>query len=180
MTNRPLPGAVPFVWYDGPMRRPLIIGLIVIVVVLGVLELTYFRFHTYLLSTEVQETLPPMPSDAPAAMQPRTLASGAFGEVDFVHKGSGTARIVEQDGVRYLRLENFEVTNGPDLFVYLAEGDAPTSAPSSLGGYADLGPLKGNRGNLTYEIAAGTPETYTTAVIWCKEFGVLFSFAVMR
>jgi len=162
------------------MKRPFTIGFLVLVLLLVGLEFFYFRFHTFLLSTDVQETLPPMAVDAPPAMQPRTVIEGSFNEVDFVHRGSGTARIVEQGGKRYLRLEDFKVTNGPDLYVYLAEGTDPTSRESTLGGYRDLGRLKGNTGNQTYEIPDGTPGAYATAVIWCKEFGVLFSYAVMR
>jgi len=161
------------------MRKKLLIGGAVVVLALAGLELFYFRFHSYFITTDVQESLPPVPSGAPAAAQPRTLARGSFVEVDAVHKGSGTARIVEQGGKRYLRLEDFKVTNGPDLYVYLSESKTPGGTLQSLDKYLSLGPLKGNTGNQTYEI----PEPfrgYDTAVIWCQEFGVLFSYAVME
>lgn len=141
-------------------------------------ELSYFRFHTYFLSTEVQETLPPMPSGRPATER-RTVVSGSFVSVDAVHRGSGTALIIEQDGKRYLRLENFEVTNGPDLFVYVSESATPGSTLQSLGRYVSLGRLKGNIGNQTYAIPDSARDL-ATALIWCEKFGVLFSYAVMR
>jgi hypothetical protein len=141
-------------------------------------ELYYFRFHTYFQRTVVEETLPPTPSGQETG-EPRATLQGSFVEVDAIHKGSGTARIVEQGGVRYLRFENFEVTNGPDLFVYLSESKTPGDSLESIEKYINLGPLKGNVGNQTYEIP-GSLEGYTTAVIWCQKFGVLFSYAVMQ
>ena len=159
-------------------RRIIILALLGIIAVAAWAELSYFRFHTYFQRTVVQETLPPMPSGQTQA-QSRTVVSGSFVEVDAVHKGSGTARIVEQGGVRYLRLEDFEVTNGPDLFVYLSESKTPGSTLESIDKYINLGPLKGNAGNQTYEIPASF-RGYDTAVIWCQKFGVLFSYAVMQ
>ena len=37
------------------------------------------------------------------------------------HPASGTARLVEVDGNKYVRYENFKTLNGPDIFVYLAK-----------------------------------------------------------
>ena len=104
---------------------------------------------------------------------------GSFVKVDAVHKGSGIARITEVNGTRYLQLENFEVTNGPDLYVYLSESKTPGGTLESLDKYFSLGPLKGNAGNQIYEIPKPF-QGYHTAVIWCQKFGVLFSYAVMR
>jgi hypothetical protein len=70
-----------------------------------------------------------------------------------------------------LRVENLKVTNGPDLYVYLA-----TDTGSSE--FVDLGRLKGNIGNQNYVIPDGTDLTkYNTVLIWCKLFSVLFGSA---
>ncbi len=162
------------------MKRRSILIICLLVVATG-LELFYFKFHTFFMRTEVQDALPtPQGSviGAPTAT-PRTVAQGTFGEINAFHKGSGTARIIETAGKRYLRLENFEVTNGPDLYLYLAESTTPGASLESLGRYVSLGPLKGNAGNQTYELSASSLG-YNTAVIWCQQFGVLFSYAVMR
>lgn len=157
--------------------------------VVGTAIVWYTGVYTYFQTTEVQESLPTpqaMPSasmkpgaTAPAAAQPNVLLQGTFGKVDAIHQGSGTAKIIEVGGKRYLRFENFEVTNGPDLYVYLAQGTAPTNDTASLGKYFDLGRLKGNIGDQNYELPEGTGG-FATAVIWCKKFGVLFSYAVMK
>lgn len=160
----------------------IIIFVLILAAVLG--ELFYFRFHTYFLRTEVNEALPGASLDnkntVPAVgAVSQTVAQGSFVEIDAFHKGSGTARIIMQEEKRYLRLENFEVTNGPDLYVYLSESKNPSNDIKSLDKYIILGPLKGSVGDQNYEI----PEPfrgYDTAVIWCQKFGVLFSYALMK
>ena len=83
------------------------------------------------------------------------------------------------DGSHVLRLEDFNVTNGPDLHVILTphanpEGRADVSAP----GYVDLGKIKGNAGNQNYEIPAGVDvASQMTVVIYCQPFHVVFSTA---
>jgi hypothetical protein len=45
----------------------------------------------------------------------------------------------------------------------------------------NLGPLKGNRGNQTYELpAAFNPDKYRSISIWCKRFSVNFATAPLR
>ena len=86
---------------------------------------------------------------------------------------------MEISGKRILRLENFNVTSGPDLYVYLSDSTNPTHSVGNLGNYVDLGLLKATSGNQNYDVPARA-ENYRTAIIWCKQFGVLFSFAVME
>lgn len=152
-----------------------IVGTTILVAAL-LLELFYFRFHTYFQKTVVNEAIP-MKSVGSVELQ--TLVKGSFVEVDAVHKGSGTARIILQEGRRYLRFENFRVTNGPDLYVYLSESKTPGNDLKSLDKYISLGLLKGNVGDQNYEIPEPFRD-YDTAVIWCQKFGVLFSYAVME
>lgn len=142
----------------------------------------YSGTYVYFLKKEVMEERP-----IPAGMEPeqagsavKVLKSGSFIDADFLHKGSGQAFLLEyRDGRKILRFENLNVTNGPDLYVYLVRTTEPTGDLGSLGDFIDLGRLKGNMGNQNYEIA-GDASGYNTAVIWCKKFGVLFPYAVIR
>jgi hypothetical protein len=107
-----------------------------------------------------------------------TVATGTFRDADDFHLGSGTATIYDlgPEG-RFVRLEDFEVTNGPDLHVLLVPHGDPTSR-DDVTGYVDLGSLKGNIGNQNYEIPAGIdPSEYGSVVIYCQPFHVLFSVA---
>ena len=111
----------------------------------------------------------------PAAV---TLAAGEFASLE--HDTSGTALVVElDDGTRFLRLQDLETSNGPDLRVYLS------SVPASDDWYVyddeefvDLGGLKGNLGSSNYEIPASVEtDDFETAVIWCRRFSVGFGVA---
>jgi len=118
-----------------------------------------------------------MPVEGPAI-----VARGQFVDADVVHKGSGQATLYAlPDGKRVVRLEDFRVTNGPALVVYLAKHPAPTEARHVADdGYVNLGELKGNVGNQNYVVPAGTNiDDYNSVVIWCELFGVLFSPAAL-
>ena len=84
-----------------------------------------------------------------------------------------------EDGSRFLRLEDLETSNGPDLRVIIT--DQPVSEDWHVwddGAYLDLGPLKGNVGNSNYRIPRSVDlGDYRTAVIWCRRFSVGFGVA---
>lgn len=152
------------------MKKYLII-LGIVVILVGII---YTGLYTYFTETKVSESLPPSVSGGQ-----KMLVVGTFGEIDFIHKGSGQAKLIESDGKKFLRFEDFKVTSGPDLYVYLTKSEKPTGDAESLGDFIDLGLLKGTMGNQNYEITQDI-SGYKTAVIWCKRFGILFSYAVMR
>ena len=104
-------------------------------------------------------------------------AEGQFVDADNVHQGSGSAKIFQQGEQRVLRLEEFSVTNGPDLHVLLVENGAATSR-SDMGEYVDFGSLKGNIGNQNYQIPAEVDlSKYGGVMIYCMPFHVVFSTA---
>ncbi len=189
---------------DGMTKRKLIIGAVTVGV--PVLALGWWLGSPLFLDTEVDEEFPlsagavvpddmtqedveaalvdaagepdatieeDMPTSAPVA-----LSSGQFEDFDNSHKGSGTATIYEiEDGNYVLRLEDFEVTNGPDLRVYLVPDEDPQGSDDIIG-YVELGPLKGNIGDQNYEIPSGTDiGSYGSVVIYCSPFNVIFSVA---
>jgi hypothetical protein len=115
-------------------------------------------------------TVTPSPSPSPTPF----ATSGSFAGADEFHFGRGTAQLLETSrGVYVVRLADFEVRNGPDLFVYLS--------PASDGyanGAVELGPLKADKGNQNYPVPGGVdPTTAASVVIWCKQFSVLFATA---
>jgi hypothetical protein len=114
----------------------------------------------------------PTPESTPFA--PTTLASGTFHGADEFHFGEGTASIIETAPGRYtLRFEAFSVRNGPDLYVYLSP-DADGYADGAI----ELGTLKATDGAFGYELPEGTdPADFESAVVWCKQFAVLFATA---
>jgi hypothetical protein len=95
------------------------------------------------------------------------------------HSGTGDAGIVRlEDGSQVLRLENFDIDNGPDLKLYLVPG-ADRRAPDDGSYY--FGDLRGNVGNQTYAIPNGydvAPGEWTV-LVWCKAFTVEFVAATL-
>ncbi|MCG8693958.1 MAG: DM13 domain-containing protein [Minwuiales bacterium] len=118
-----------------------------------------------------------------AADTAKVLATGTFSDADAVHRGKGTATVYEgTGGQRTLRFTDFEVTNGPDLEVWLVAADTVTSNADVTGSeWVALGQLKGNIGDQNYDIPADVDlSKYRSVVIWCEQFGVLFSPAALK
>ena len=113
--------------------------------------------------------------------QATALAGGRFVDIDRLHQGSGAATIYQlADGTRVLRLENLDVTNGPDLRVLLANHAEPRSRDDleSGSGYIELDGLKGNKGNQNYVIPDDFDiADFNSVVIYCDPFHVVFSYA---
>ena len=110
-----------------------------------------------------------------------TLALGEFRGLE--HDSSGTALVLElPDGSRFLRLEDLDTSNGPDLRVYLS--DAPASDDWYVyddGEFVDLGGLKGNMGSSNYEIPSEVDLwKFKSAVVWCRRFSVGFAAAPLE
>lgn len=122
---------------------------------------------------------PVRPTAVPS--QPVVLKSGRFHPVGA--KVAGTATIYRlADGRRILRLENFSVTNGPDLYVYLSAAlDANDDKTILDNPYVNLGKLKGNKGNQNYELPANVDlGRFHSVSIWCKQFSHNFAMAPLR
>ena len=125
----------------------------------------------------VTEAMPPAMT-APAV--PLLLKTGRFQDADRFHRGSGLAEVFQApDGTHLLRLEDFQVTNGPDLHVILTPHLNPQHSDEvKTPGYVDLGALKGNQGNQNYPLPAGLdPGEVGSVVIYCLPFQVIFSVA---
>ncbi|MGH2739254.1 MAG: DM13 domain-containing protein [Actinomycetota bacterium] len=161
---------------------------------LGIFGLVWFEPHKAFIDERVDEALPTanaatrVGSTAGAAaetdtagMTVRPLFEGAVEPLDH-GPVSGQARVLQlEDGRRFLRLEDLQVDNGPDLFVYLSSAPLDQGAADQnrfLDDFVDLGLLKGNIGSSNYEIRAGIDlERYRTVVIWCRRFEVGFAAA---
>jgi hypothetical protein len=118
----------------------------------------------------------PQPSLSPAASAtPLALIAldGTFNGADDFHFGQGTARLIETaPGDFTVRLQDFAVRNGPDLYIYLSP------SADSVEGAIELGRLKADRGNQNYRVPEGTDVSRARVVIiWCKQFSVLFARA---
>lgn len=134
---------------------------------------------------EVDEDMPDMPATEPEAQSETappepvitTVFAGNF--IDRSHPTSGVADVLTDGSPqRFLRFENFETDNGPDLNVYLTTASADAPGDDIGANFVDLGDLKGNIGDQNYEIPADVDlNQFSTVVIWCVRFGVAFGAA---
>ncbi len=94
--------------------------------------------------------------------------NGPYGSV------SGMATVYKQDGNLVLALENMNISNGPQLHVYLSKEVQPVN-------FIDLGPLQSTLGNQLYNIT-GSPDfsQYKYALIHCKKYNHLFGSAKLQ
>lgn len=134
---------------------------------------------------EVDEDMPEMEIESATAggeeeaatTMIETIFTGEF--IDRSHPTSGRADVLNDGSVqRFLRFEDFETDNGPDLNVYLSTAGPDADAGTFDDDFIDLGDLKGNIGPQNYEIPADVDlDVYSTVVIWCVRFGVAFGAA---
>lgn len=118
-------------------------------------------------NNEVNETIAAM---SPSELEKATillLRSGNFTSQQHGTEARGLAKIISVNDNPFLRFENFNVTNGPDLHVYFTNGQDINSG-------MDLGTLKGNMGAQNYFLG-GIANQYDTVVIASKPFGTIYA-----
>jgi len=182
-------------WARSTTRQRVIVA-VAAVVGLGLvawLAFGIFGVHTLFVDDKVDEANPfattettEAPPDTTAAItedttpatteQPEpvvaTTATGQF--VDRSHPTSGTASVITDGERTFLRFEDFQTDNGPDLNVYLTTAD-PQGSPDD---FIDLGALKGNIGDQNYELGPDVDvDEYSTVFIWCVRFSTAFGAA---
>ncbi len=149
--------------------------LILIATICGVtvviLSFAYYAISPLFRNIKADDALPTtsQTQTPTSGQQPQVASAQVTGTTG--HPASGTARIVEADGKKYVRYENFQTINGPDIYVYLSK---------DLGAkeFVSLGKVKATEGNINYEIPAGVDVSqYPYVLTWCKTFGVLFNSA---
>lgn len=123
----------------------------------------------------------------PKPSGPVVLATGKF--IDKANSGVGLANDhgsgnvtigKTADGKYLIHLDQLNVTNGPDLHVYLAPTSNSTDAEQVKREGVDLGLLAATEGSLNVPIPADIGKNlsqYHSVVIVCKTFSVIFTTA---
>ena len=126
-------------------------------------------------ASAAREVSPEVPTPTP--WSPGPPRSGTFTGTDDFHFGRGTATLHETaPGEWTIRLDDFSVRNGPDLYVYLSPARK---------GYADgaieVAKLKATDGSFNVRLPAGAdPAGARSVLIWCKQFSHLFAYATLE
>jgi hypothetical protein len=183
-----------------PTRLLLVAGLIVL---LGVGGIAWWLFSPLFIHNTANDANPfsgvPSTANTPAHGSPAVsgstatptgpviLATGKF--IDKKNSGAGLANdhgsgnvsIGRTAGGTYLiYFDHLNVTNGPDLHVYLAPTSNSTDAEQVKSTGVDLGTLAATEGSLNVTIPAEIGKNltkYHSVVIVCKTFSVIFTTA---
>jgi Electron transfer DM13 len=160
-------------------------GALLTAVVLS--AIVWYLASPLFVRTYMNEALPTMAPDiaspvgsaaettAQASAAARVLRSGELGYVDAIHNGTGLVRIIDVGGRRYVRFEVVQLTNAPDVHVYLSR---ETGGGWDEGTSLYLGPLKATNGSFNYELPPTADlATYRSVVVWCRAFHVLITWA---
>jgi hypothetical protein len=135
---------------------------------------------------EATETPIPSPTMQDSETIFEASSSLLIWEADFyavAHSGRGSANVyMMEDGSLIVRLEDFEVEDGPELHVYLTDQDpVPNAEGIELANAIDLGELKGLLGDQSYLVPSDLDlSQYHSVVIWCVPFSVPFIAAPVQ
>jgi hypothetical protein len=143
--------------------------LIIIVVILAALGFGYWTFSPFFIDKEVSEEFP---AEISRETEPQLAYQGSFEGFDRIHYGSGDVKVFKTDEGYLVRFEeNFNVANGPDLYVGLGKDGVYKEE-------AQVAELKGNIGSQNYVLPNNINlEDYNEVWIWCRAFSVGFAKA---
>jgi len=149
-------------------QKLFIIGIWVIA--LGVIIIGYRLISPLFVDVMINEEMP----EGAKKVEPVVFGEGKFLGVSG-HSAFGTAKLFALGDEHYIRFEDdFKITNGPDLFVYLGKNGRYDSN-------ANLGSLKGNIGAQNYVIPKElNPADYDSVWVWCRAFHVGFGVASLK
>lgn len=118
-----------------------------------------------LAETDIVEVPMAVDPNAPMVRGPFTIADTRG------HPASGEVTTIITPDQQLVRFQDYQGTNGPDLFIYLAK-DLEANE------FVNLGRAKGNQGNINYVVPEDIDiSEYKYVMTWCRAFGVLFDFA---
>ena len=168
------------------LKRSALIGGLVLLIVLG--SMAWWLFSPLFFHTTSHEADPFVPTASTASTTgPVILATGAF--IDHLNSGTGLANDHGSGkvtlgktaaGAYLIHFEQLNVTNGPDLHVYLAPTSNTTDAGKVKQEGVDLGQLTATEGSLNVAIPtniATNLKKYHSVVIVCKTFSLIFTTA---
>ncbi len=100
------------------------------------------------------------------------LKSGKFVGLD--GPTTGTAKVYDQLGTKYIVFDPFQSNNGPDLYVYL-------SKDVNAADYIRISKLQAISGRQIYSVPSGTTiADYNYVHIWCQKYSVDFARAEIK
>ena len=132
-------------------------------------------------------SVPAPTNEQPTPVLPdaQPIRTATFKNLDALRTARGDVTLWRSaDGSLLLRFENFTVTHGPNLQVYLSGSAEPAqSTDLDSGGVSrfPVGPLKGTTGNQQYKIPRNLGITrYKSVVIYDDSLELIYTFATFK
>lgn len=122
-------------------------------------------------SCKKEEEGPTVMHNNPGATAIDTVARGVF--TSYQHSLSGSALLyTDVNNATVLQLDNFNMTSGPDVHVFLSK-----TASYSAANILDLGQLTGGFTNSTLSYTLnGYDATYKYVLVYCVTYSALFGY----
>lgn len=123
----------------------------------------------------------------PADGDARALKTGTFAGADRAHRVEGTVTLYEGADGHFLRFEDYDATDGPDVYFYLVR-DAGASSRDAVEGDGLLVRVPGGtegratvRGTFNVPLPADfDPSLWNGVAVWCDRFDALFGDATLN
>jgi hypothetical protein len=162
--------------YSVTTPKRVIGGIIAVLVLIGLWSA--FQPEKLFINKQVNEAAP---AQTQGALTP--IYTGRF--IGEAHRTSGRATIYKHpDGTRLLKLTDFSTSNGPQLHVLLVDGHNPEASKDfrlTAVKNIDLGDLKGNQGDQSYQLPAEAElQKFNTVTIYCERFHANFGSAALQ
>src|SRR3990167_1968318 len=137
--------------------------ILILIIAAAVIGVGYWLVSPFFIDVRVSEEFN-MTAES-EGVQPVLTLRGLFKGFDRIHTGTGNVSVLKV-GERYIIRfeENFNVANGPDLYVGLGKDGEYQKG-------TEIAKLKGNIGSQNYEVPASINlEDYNEVWIWCRGF----------
>jgi|SRR3989338_4365617 len=147
--------------------------VLIAIIVLIALGFGYWTISPFFIDKRVSEEFPP--PDTSGTELSQIKQQGSFEGFDSIHYGSGDMVVIETESGYVIRFEeNFNVANGPDLYVGLGKDGEYREE-------AQIARLKGNVGSQNYVLPKEIDlKDYNEVWIWCRAFSVGFAKAKLK
>jgi len=144
--------------------------LLIAIVGLVIIGISYWLISPFFIDKRVSEEFNITAESE--GVQPVLALRGSFTGFDRIHTSSGNVSVIQVGDKYIVRFEeNFNVANGPDLYVGLGKDGEYKKG-------TELAKLKGNIGSQNYEVPANINlADYNEVWVWCRAFSVGFAKA---
>nr|MBN1228627.1 DM13 domain-containing protein [Anaerolineae bacterium] len=116
-------------------------------------------------------------------LDPYVAMIGDFVTIDNLHRGEGRASIwIINENQRVVRLDPFDISDGPDLILLLSQHPTPrTSSEALLPDYVNLGELQSPLGVQNYPIPRDVVlYQYKSIVVYSMSLNVVYTTATLE